>query len=208
MNVDQHGICERDAGAAVGDGDSLQGESDGEEDTLGRPPTPSVSDLYAAALPEDPLPPPAYPAPRPRRRGFVRPEGNPLDSIWYLRYADEVPVLDSSRFATADSLLRRRAFAPAFVALGRLNDGGRPNDTLAVLLAYTYLELGEGREAVILLEGLEAGVLDPKVAEWWRGLGYSLMEDTAAATDIFRQLAAEDRHPRRREARKALLVVE
>lgn len=152
------------------------------------------------------LPPPAYGAPDTYLRGQTeQKEGKELlDQLWYTGYP-LTGLKPGERYLVIDELLRERTFTTAYVRLQRLDRQVTPNDTLRYLQAYTLLEMGQGAEALTLLDQLEAPPSQwlPQV-QWYRGLAALLAGDKTGALGVFREIAGQAKHPYRQQAKKAL----
>ncbi|MBE2206116.1 MAG: hypothetical protein IAE84_00960 [Saprospiraceae bacterium] len=131
-----------------------------------------------------------------------------LDQLWYGAYPPASWQPDEE-LAPADTLLRQRSFAQAYVRLQRLEMRRPDNDTLRLMKGYCLLEMREGAEALRYLENLEARQPEWKAyLQWHRGLARLLNGEQAAAVQEFRVIAAQAGHPFAAQARKALGVLE
>ncbi len=159
---------------------------------------------------EPSLPPPPYGAPATYLRGGnqeeTRENKKRLDELWYTGYP-LTGLSPAEQYLAVDELLRKRTFTTAYVRLQRLDRQLAPNDTLRYLQAYTLLEMGQGLEALALLDQLEQppAAWLPQ-AEWYRGLAALLADDKAMAMGIFRKIAKKTNHPYQLQAKKALQI--
>lgn len=168
------------------------------------PPPPNIP--IAQADPGPSLAPPPYGAPDTYLRGQnEEKEGKALlDQLWYTAYPLQ-GLTPGEQFAQVDELLQERTFPMAYVRLQRLDRQLEASDTLRYLQAYTLLEMGQGQEALLLMDQME----DPPASwaaqmEWYRGLANLLMDDKAAALIIFQELAEQPSHPYQFHAQTAL----
>lgn len=130
-----------------------------------------------------------------------------LDQLWYGAYPPASWQPDEE-LAPADTLLRQRSFAQAYVRLQRLEMRRPDNDTLRLMKGYCLLEMREGAEALRYLENLEARQPEWKAyLQWHRGLARLLNGEQAAAVQEFRVIAGQAGHPFAAQARKALGVL-
>lgn len=154
------------------------------------------------------LPPPAYGAPETYLRGQTeQKEGKELlDQLWYTGYP-LTGLQPGESYLAVDELLRERTFTTAYVRLQRLDRQLAPNDTLRYLQAYTLLEMGQGQEALTLLNQLETPPSSwlPQV-QWYRGLAALLADEKATAMGIFKKIAKKINHPYQQHAKKALAI--
>ncbi|MGH1438009.1 MAG: tetratricopeptide repeat protein [Lewinella sp.] len=152
------------------------------------------------------LPPPPYGAPDTYLRGqSEQKEGKELlDQLWYTGYP-LTGLKPTEEYLAVDELLRERTFTTAYVRLQRLDRQLAPNDTLRYLQAYTLLEMGQGPEALTLLDQLETPPVEwlPQV-EWYRGLASLLAGEEAKALAIFEKIAKKINDPYKLQAKKAL----
>jgi hypothetical protein len=157
---------------------------------------------------EPSLPPPSYGAPATYLRGGTQEAAGKklLDQLWYTGYP-LTGLRPAEQYMAVDELLRKRTFTTAYVRLQRLDRQLVPNDTLRYLQAYTLLEMGQGQEALALLDQLEQPPAEwlPQV-EWYRGLAALLVDDKTTAMAIFQKIAKQKNHPYQLQARKALKV--
>jgi tetratricopeptide (TPR) repeat protein len=158
-----------------------------------------------------------------------------LDQIWYTDYpltGLQLPTF----YAYADQLLQQRNFKAAFRELGRLervqaDSMSRqierrnkkrleedntyqpvfalpaPNDTLVYLRAYCSLEMGESGAALVGFN--RASTVNPAWTpqiQWYRALSLALSGEKAQALEVFREIAAQKKHPYQREAEKAVRI--
>ncbi|WP_020538922.1 tetratricopeptide repeat protein [Lewinella cohaerens] len=167
-------------------------------------PAPPVREIpiASAELP----PPPPYGAPDTYLRGqSEQKEGKELlDQLWYTGYP-LTGLKPTEAYLAVDELLRERTFTTAYVRLQRLDRQLPPNDTLRYLQAYTLLEMGQGPEALTLLDQLETPPFEwlPQV-EWYRGLASLLAGEEAKALAIFEKITKKINHPYKLQAKKAL----
>ncbi|WP_367388956.1 hypothetical protein [Lewinella sp. LCG006] len=152
------------------------------------------------------LPPPPYGAPDTYLRGQSEENQDKalLDQLWYTGYP-LTGLQASAQYLVVDEHLRARNFTTAYVRLQRLDRQLTPNDTLRYLQAYTLLEMGQGMEALALLDELEQppAAWLPQI-EWYRGLAALLADDKTLALGIFREIAKKINHPYQLQAKKAL----
>jgi tetratricopeptide (TPR) repeat protein len=160
-----------------------------------------------------------------------------LDQVWYTDYPLEgltLPIFHNK----ADQLLRQRNFEAAYLALERLERTqadsfsrrmerrnqqrmredstarpiaamSMPNDTLLYLKAYCVLEMGEGQEALMYLDQIRD--LNPAWAPqmaWYRGLALLSSSKRAEALLVFKTIAALPKHAYRKQAEKAIRLLE
>ena len=152
------------------------------------------------------LPPPLYGAPDTYLRGQSEENQDKalLDQLWYTGYP-LTGLQASAQYLAVDEHLRARNFTTAYVRLQRLDRQLSPNDTLRYLQGYTLLEMGQGMEALALLDELEQPPASwlPQI-EWYRGLAALLVDDKSLALGIFREIAKKIKHPYHLQAKKAL----
>lgn len=171
--------------------------------------TPSTPVPIASAEPETTeLPPPPYAAPTRSLRGANAEEtaalGDILDQLWYVTYPLE-GMEPGDRFAELDSLLQNRVFTRAFINVRRLERELPANDTLRLLKGYTFLEMGQGKEALESFDAVE--VIPPRARwqlEWYKGLAQLLAGEEAAARQRFQLILSEGPRPYADSAQKAL----
>jgi hypothetical protein len=77
------------------------------------------------------------------------------------------------------------------------------------LQGYCLLETGEGQEALLHFDQIQSRQLDwePQL-EWYRGLALLLADKKSEAIALFNVIAANAGHPYRRQARKALKLLQ
>ena len=131
-----------------------------------------------------------------------------LDQLWYVDY----PLLGldvSEAFHSVDENLKKRDFTAAYLELEQLSSTQATNDTLHYLQAYCLLETGEGQEALLLFAQIQNRQLagDPQL-QWYRGLALLLADKRSEAIALFNVIAANAGHPYRRQARKALKLLQ
>lgn len=127
-----------------------------------------------------------------------------LDELWQTVYPPVGWTLSES-LAVADSLLRQRSFAQAYVRLQRLEMQVPANDTLRLMKGYCLLEMREGAEALSYWNSLESRQPDwAAFLQWHRSLALLLTGEQAAAVKEFRAIAAQSGHPFAPQAQKAL----
>ena len=129
-----------------------------------------------------------------------------LDQVWYTDYPLK-GLRTGDAFAKADELLKKRDFEAAYLELEDLEGQFSQNDTLRYLWGYCLLELGAGEEALEYFNALQGRHKDWEAQlQWYRGLALLLVHERAKALALFRQLAAQPKHPYRRQAEKAVRV--
>ena len=199
--------------------------------TPAQPPIPAIEIPADSPSTQPPVQPPPAPSSSPAiAEGPTRPNdsGNPfsptpavrgekdasvdqqalLDELWHTAYPPADWQLGETLTA-ADTLLRQRSFAQAYVRLQRLEMRVSANDTLRLMKGYCLLEMREGEEAINYWENLELRQPDWKAfLQWHRGLALLLKGERAAAVQIFRSIGADTGHPFATQARKALEVLE
>lgn len=131
-----------------------------------------------------------------------------LDQLWYVDY----PLLGldiSKAFPSIDEKLKKRDFTTAYLELEQLGSTRPTNDTLHALQAYCLLQTGEGQEALGHLDQIQSRQLDwePQL-EWYRGLALLLADKRSEALALFNVIATNPGHPYRRQARKALKLLQ
>jgi len=131
-----------------------------------------------------------------------------LDQLWYVTYPFQGLTL-SAAFTKADENLKKRDFTAAYLELEPLNYKMYANDTLQSLQAYCLLETGEGQEALLHFDQVQNRQLawEPQL-EWYRGLALLLSNKRPEAIALFNVIAANSGHPYRRQARKALKLLQ
>jgi hypothetical protein len=159
-----------------------------------------------------------------------------LDQVWYTEYP-LLGLQTATNYGNVSQMLQQRDFNAAYIALDgfereqiaafrrrmdRINQERMekdstykpvaamwpPNDTLLYLKAYSLLEMGEGQEALLYFNQIR----DPYPTwtpqlNWYRGLALLLTDQRAEAIALFRQLANQPNHPYRRQAAKALEIL-
>lgn len=130
-----------------------------------------------------------------------------LDQLWYVDY----PLLGldiSKAFPNIDEKLKKRDFTTAYLELEQLGSTLPTNDTLHSLQAYCLLQTGEGQEALLHFDQIQSLQLDWKPQlEWYLGLALLLADKKPEALAQFTTIAANPRHPYRRQARKAMKLL-
>jgi hypothetical protein len=160
-----------------------------------------------------------------------------LDGVWYTDYP-LTGLLLPEFYNNAHQLLQQRKFDAAYLVLDRLeriqadsfqqrmirrnqqrlreDSTARPiaamrlpNDTLLYLKAYCMLEMGEGEEALINLDQIRdpASVWLPQMS-WYKGLALLSINQRAEALAVLRPIAAAAKHPYRKQAEKAIGLLE
>ena len=83
------------------------------------------------------------------------------------------------------------------------------NDTLRYLKGYCLLEMGEGNEALTYFEPLQGrhAAWEPQL-QWYRGLAMLLADKRPEALALFKRVAAKSGHLYRRQAEKALKLLQ
>jgi hypothetical protein len=159
-----------------------------------------------------------------------------LNKIWYTDYPLTGLRL-ASAYKDADQLLQQRDFNAAYLELSRLERVQAdslsrrierrnkkrmeedstyrpvaaltaPNDTLLYLKAYCMLEMGEGLGAMVNFGQIRTP--DPAwmpQIEWYRSLAMTLAGEKEKALAVFREIAAQKGHRYRREAEKAVIMM-
>lgn len=131
-----------------------------------------------------------------------------LDQLWYVTYP--LQGLDVSRaFSSVDENLKKRDFTAAYLELEQLSSTQAANDTLHYLQGYCLLETGEGQEALLHFAQIQNRQLagEPQL-QWYRGLALLLADKRSEAIALFNVIAANSGHPYRRQARKALKLLQ
>lgn len=131
-----------------------------------------------------------------------------LDQLWYVDYP--LPGLDiSEAFPSIDEKLKKRDFTTAYFELEQLGSARPTNDTLQSLQAYCLLQTGEGQEALFHFNQIQRRQLawEPQL-EWYRGLALLLADKKSEALAQFSAIAANPGHPYRRQARKAMKLLQ
>lgn len=131
-----------------------------------------------------------------------------LDQLWYVDYPLLGPDV-SKAFPSIDEKLKKRDFTAAYLELEQLGSTLPANDTLHYLQAYCLLQTGEGQEALLHFAQIQSRQLDwdPQL-EWYRGLAMLLADKRSEALAQFSAIAANPGHPYRRQARKALKLLQ
>lgn len=156
----------------------------------------------------DELTSPLYPSPNIRGENEENPAWKALlDKIWYTEY----PLANTSVseiFKPADQLLKSRNFNDAYVSLQRLERNLPANDTLRLMKGYCLLEMGEGAEALVVFEGLEAQHpnWNPQL-EWLRGLALVISGEKEKAVAQFLGIASQTKHPYRLQSERAIQLL-
>jgi len=131
-----------------------------------------------------------------------------LDRLWYVTYP--LQGLDVSKaFPSVNENLKKRDFTAAYLELDQLSSTQTTNDTLHYLQAYCLLETGEGQEALLHFDQVQNRQLagEPQL-QWYRGLALLLADKRPEALALFNAIAASPGHPYRRQARKALKLLQ
>lgn len=159
-----------------------------------------------------------------------------LDQLWYVDYPPFGLKINGT-YRSADQLLQQRNFSAAYLALEEIEHvqidslshriarenqkllekdptaspvAAMPmaNDTLLYLKAYCLLEMGEGQEAIFYFSRMRFP--DPAwipQLTWYRALALLQADKRKEALVLFKQIAEEQGHPYRRQARKALKLL-
>ena len=153
----------------------------------------------------DELDSPLYPSPNIRGENSENPAWKALlDKIWYTDYPLANTLL-SEPFKPADQLLKSRDFNNAYVRLQRLERNLPPNDTLRLMKGYCLLEMGEGAEALVSLDGLETQQPNWNAQlEWLRGLALVLSGQKEKAIAQFKSIVSQTKHPYRLQSERAV----
>ncbi|HOY19011.1 MAG TPA: hypothetical protein PLC89_17025 [Haliscomenobacter sp.] len=131
-----------------------------------------------------------------------------LDQLWYVTYP--LQGLDiSEAFPSVDENLKKRDFTAAYLELEQLSSTQAANDTLHYLKGYCLLQTGEGQEALLHFAQVQGRQLDwePQL-QWYRSLAMLLADKRSEAIALFNVIAANAGHPYRRQARKALKLLQ
>ncbi len=160
-----------------------------------------------------------------------------LDQLWYVDYPPFGLKIDAT-YRSADQLLQQRNFSAAYLDLEQIEQiqadslsrriarenqkllekdptaspvaaSPMANDTLLYLKAYCLLEMGEGQEALFYFSRMRFP--DPAwipQLTWYRGLALLLADKRSEAIALFNVIAANAGHPYRRQARKALKLLQ
>ena len=160
-----------------------------------------------------------------------------LDRLWYVDYPPFGLKIDAT-YRSADQLLKKRDFSAAYLALEQIEQmqadslslkiarenqkllekdptaspvAASPlaNDTLLYLKAYCLLEMGEGQEAIFYFSRMRFP--DPAwipQLTWYRALALLQANQRSEALAVFNTIAANSGHPYRRQARKALKLLQ
>gem|GEM_PF-843773 len=170
-----------------------------------KPPKPSpIAENNAADLPL-----PAYPSPNVRGQGADNAAWKAmLDKVWYTQLPPKAAKFKEP-FPAVVASLSKRDFENAFVQLETLEGTSPDNDTLRLLKGYCLLEMGEGADALRYFSKLEESNPNWKAwLEWHRGLSLLSSGEAKKAILDFKKIANAPDHPFRRQARKALNVLE
>lgn len=131
-----------------------------------------------------------------------------LDQLWYVDYPLQGLEV-SGAFSSVDENLKKRDFTAAYLELEQLSSTQTANDTLHALQAYCLLQTGEGQEALLHFDQIQNRQLDWKPQlDWYRGLALLLADKKPEALAQFTTIAANSGHPYRRQARKALKLLQ
>ncbi len=127
-----------------------------------------------------------------------------LDQIWYTDYPLKGLKAGTS-FQQADESLKKRDFTAAYLELERLESQNAQNDTLRYLKGYCLLEMAEGNEALAYFDPLQGrhAVWEPQL-QWYRALAMLLADKRMEALVLFKQIAAQPKHPYRRQAERTV----
>ena len=131
-----------------------------------------------------------------------------LDQLWYVTYP--LQGLDvSGTFPSVDENLKKRDFTAAYLELEQLSSTQAANDTFHYLQGYCLMETGEGQEALLHFAQIQGRQLDwePQL-QWYRGIALLLADKRPEALALFNVIAANPGHPYRRQARKALKLLQ
>ncbi len=158
-----------------------------------------------AEIAPDELDSPLYPSPNIRGENSENPAWKALlDKIWYTEYPLVYTPI-SEPFKPADQLLKSRDFNNAYVRLQRLERNLPANDTLRLMKGYCLLEMGEGAEALVSFEGLEAQQPNWNAQlEWLRGLALVLSGEKEKAVAQFQGIVSQSKHPYRLQSERAI----
>lgn len=131
-----------------------------------------------------------------------------LDQLWYVTYPLQGLEV-SVAFPSVDENLKKRDFTAAYLELEQLSSTQAANDTLHYLQAYCLMETGEGQEALLHFDQIQNRQLaqEPQL-QWYRGLALLLADKRPEAFALFNVIAANSGHPYRRQARKALKLLQ
>lgn len=131
-----------------------------------------------------------------------------LDQLWYVDYPLQGLEV-SGAFSSVDENLKKRDFTAAYLELEQLSSTQAANDTLHYLQAYCLMETGEGQEALLHFAQIQNRQLagEPQL-QWYRGLAFLLADKRSEAIALFNVIAANAGHPYRRQARKALKLLQ
>ncbi|WP_373550919.1 hypothetical protein [Haliscomenobacter sp.] len=160
-----------------------------------------------------------------------------LDQLWYVDYP-LFGLKTSAAYGSADQLLQQRNFSAAYQALDEIEQvqidslsrriarenqkqlekdptaspvAAMPvaNDTILYLKAYCMLEMGEGQEAMFYF--YQMYFPDPAwipQLTWYRALALLQANNRKEALILFTTIAANPGHPYRRQARKAMKLLQ
>jgi len=131
-----------------------------------------------------------------------------LDQIWYTDYPLKGLKVSGS-FKQADESLKKRDFIAAYLELEQLEGQMAGNDTLRYLKGYCLLEMAEGNEALTYFDPLQGrhAAWEPQL-QWYRGLAMLLADKRPEALAQFKRVAAKPGHLYRRQAEKALKLLQ
>lgn len=131
-----------------------------------------------------------------------------LDRLWYVTYPLQGLEV-SGAFSSVDENLKKRDFTAAYLELEQLSSTLSTNDTLHYLQGYCLLETGEGQEALLHFDQIQNRQLgwEPQL-EWYRGLALLLAGKRSEAIALFNVIAANPGHHYRRQAVKALKLLQ
>jgi hypothetical protein len=160
-----------------------------------------------------------------------------LDQLWYVDYP-LFGLKTSDAYDRADQLLQQRNFSAAYLALDEIEQAQidslslsiarenqkrlekdptaspiaaspMANDTILYLKAYCLLEMGEGQEAMFNFSRMRFP--DPAwipQLTWYRALALLQANKRSEALALFNTIAANPGHPYRKQARKALKLLQ
>ncbi|MFN0214055.1 MAG: hypothetical protein ACKVT2_07350 [Saprospiraceae bacterium] len=130
-----------------------------------------------------------------------------VKKIWYA----PLPQAETfgERFKPASELLLKDSTIDAFLKLQTLEQESPANDTLAFLKGWCLMELWEGEAALDYFDRL-SGKQHPWTAEleWGSGQCYLLTGEKGKAIAVFKNIADQPKHPYRKQAGKALKLLQ
>ncbi|MCB0571896.1 MAG: hypothetical protein KDC66_19145 [Phaeodactylibacter sp.] len=131
-----------------------------------------------------------------------------LDAVWYSVYPPE-GLQVSEPFRQVDELLQQGEFSKSYARLQLLERKMPTNDTLFFLKGYCLLERGEGDEALRYFGQIKnQNLAGTGLLEWYRGLAFLLSGDDGSAKKTFADISASPAHAFRRQAKRALTMME